>query len=39
MLQLTTNDCNGHTKQNLLELSKENTKVLLDQLKNIQKVM
>jgi hypothetical protein len=38
MLQLTTVDCNGVEKQSLLELSKEDTKVLLEKLRKIQKI-
>ena len=38
MLQLTTEDCNGIEKQTLLELTKDDTKALLENLTKIQKV-
>jgi len=38
MFQLTTVDCNGVGKQTLLELSKEDTKALLEKLRKIQKI-
>lgn len=38
MLQLTTVNCNGVEKQNLLELSKEDLKVMMEKLRKIQKL-